>query len=74
MNDKGRAFEEVLRKMQQEYQRNADGVKRMHQQVEQDSVEVERRREALERASASERAELIPQLDEVKWSRMSYSS
>ena len=66
MNEKVVAFERQLRKMQQEYQQNADQVHMMQQQVEQDSLEVGDRREALEQASASERAELTRQSDEIK--------
>ena len=51
-NEKEGAFEEQLRKMQQDYPQSAYGFKGMQQQGEQ--------------ASASERSKLILQLDEVK--------
>ena len=52
MNEKVGAFEEQLRKMQQDYPQSADIFKRMQQQEEQ--------------VSASERIELTLQQDEVK--------
>ena len=52
MNEKVGAFEEQLRKMQQDYPQSAYGFQGMQQQGEQ--------------VSASERTELTLQLDEVK--------
>ena len=52
MNEKEGAFEEQLRKMQQDYPQSAYGFQGMQQQSEQ--------------ASASERSKLTLQLDEVK--------
>ena len=53
-DEKVGAFEKQLRMMLQEYQQNADEIKRKQQQVEQDSAEVEYQREALKRESAIE--------------------
>ena len=52
MNEKVEAFEEQLRKMQQDYPQSADIFQRMQQQEEQ--------------MSASERTELTLQHDEVE--------
>ena len=59
-------IEEKMQKLQQEYQRNDNGVKTRQQQMEQDFADVEHQREALKRESVRERTILNREREEMK--------